>query len=101
MGGYGEVVPSSGLGRLVGAVCATFGVLVIALPIPIIGNQFGKNFLREQRMTKLMERLGPDTVFNTGLAAAKFNRKTNKQDENVEKQMESKEAARDIFIINS
>ena len=40
--GYGEVVPITGFGRLVGAICATFGVLVIALPIPIIGNQFGR-----------------------------------------------------------
>ena len=37
-----QVVPITGLGRLVGAVCAIFGILVIALPIPIIGNQFSR-----------------------------------------------------------
>ena len=39
---YIQVVPITGLGRLVGAVCAIFGILVIALPIPIIGNQFSR-----------------------------------------------------------
>merc|ERR1712037_846351 len=55
--GYGEVVPITGLGRLVGAVCAIFGILVIALPIPIIGNQFSRYYQREQRKTKLLQRM--------------------------------------------
>ena len=31
---------------MIGAICATFGVLVIALPIPIIGNEFTKYVTR-------------------------------------------------------
>ena len=56
--GFGDVYPITGFGRIIGAVCATFGVLVIALPIPIIGNQFGRYYQMEQRTQKLQERLG-------------------------------------------
>jgi len=56
--GFGDVYPITGFGRIIGGVCATFGVLVIALPIPIIGNQFGRYYQMEQRTQKLQQRLG-------------------------------------------
>lgn len=34
--GYGDVVPSSVLGKLVGSVCCVSGVVLLALPIPIL-----------------------------------------------------------------
>ncbi|CAH8614577.1 unnamed protein product [Dicrocoelium dendriticum] len=43
------MVPSSVVGKVVGSMCALCGVLVIALPVPVIVSNFSRIYQQNQR----------------------------------------------------
>jgi hypothetical protein len=49
---YGDMVPRTIIGKIVGGVCSLSGVLVIALPVPVIVSNFSRIYHQNQRSDK-------------------------------------------------
>lgn len=68
---YGDMVPKTIVGKVFGSICSLSGVLVIALPVPVIVSNFSRIYHQSQRAEKrraqrvLAPRLPPSfaTVF--------------------------------------
>ncbi|ETN75404.1 hypothetical protein NECAME_03786 [Necator americanus] len=57
---YGDLVPLSPQGKVVGSMCALIGVLTLALPVPIIVANF-KHFYRQENRLATMRTAGKDS----------------------------------------
>jgi hypothetical protein len=44
--GYGDLTPTTGLGRLLGAIAVVVGLVVLSLPITIVSSNFNEEFAR-------------------------------------------------------
>ncbi|XP_031438821.1 potassium voltage-gated channel subfamily D member 2 isoform X2 [Clupea harengus] len=50
--GYGDMVPKTIVGKVFGSICSLSGVLVIALPVPVIVSNFSRIYHQSQRADK-------------------------------------------------
>ena len=53
--GYGDVVPKTVAGKMVGLLCALSGVLCIALPVPAIVQNFHRIFKEDKALMEGIE----------------------------------------------
>ena len=51
--GYGDLAPKTWVGQLIGSICAIISVLIIALPISVIGNNFNLYYAHVRARLKL------------------------------------------------
>lgn len=67
--GYGDIVPLTPLGRIIGALCALCGLLFLALPIPVIVNNFTTYYAHAKAHQRLKSYLNQRTgLFNRAIA---------------------------------
>ena len=66
--GYGDISPRTWRGQLFGAFVIMFGLIFLAMPLAIVGNNFAKTF-EEKNLVKLQRRIRVLLVEN-GISAA-------------------------------
>jgi voltage-gated potassium channel Kch len=63
--GYGDIVPKSLFGMILGAITTIMGVLIIDLPMPIINqifDNFNRHLLARQQLPKQRRRITPAVI---------------------------------------
>ncbi|XP_065505595.1 potassium voltage-gated channel subfamily D member 3 isoform X2 [Caloenas nicobarica] len=79
--GYGDMVPKTIAGKIFGSICSLSGVLVIALPVPVIVSNFSRIYHQNQRADKRRAqkkaRLARIRVAKTGSSNAYLQSKRN------------------------
>ncbi|GLD72237.1 potassium voltage-gated channel subfamily D member 3-like isoform X1, partial [Lates japonicus] len=80
---YGDMVPKTIAGKIFGSICSLSGVLVIALPVPVIVSNFSRIYHQNQRADKRRAqkvqkaRLARIRISKTGSSSAFLHSKRN------------------------
>ena len=69
--GYGDMVPSTGLGKAVGAMACVSGVVMVALPISVISSTFQAKFQEHTERLKV-KKSNPKTLTDSALNLGKY-----------------------------
>ena len=71
---YGDFAPETFLGKVVGSCCAVCGVLVMALPIPIVVDNFADYYSEQKKLeAKEMKKEAQQKQAELEMAAAQVN----------------------------
>merc|ERR1719271_1712577 len=90
--GYGDKYPRTLLGKLVGAICMLFGILLIALPTAIVGQKFQEVYRRHheaQRLQAKVEKARSQVLNNRFLKIATKAKSSGMTGENMSSQFRS------------
>lgn len=60
--GYGDVCPITKLGKVIGALCAICGVVIVALPVSVIGSNFSYYYVQARTRVQQPKRSHNDTA---------------------------------------
>lgn len=88
--GYGDMVPKTIAGKVFGSICSLSGVLVIALPVPVIVSNFSRIYHQNQRADKRRAqklqkaRLSRMRMSKTGSSSALLHSKRNGLNQSLE-----------------
>ncbi|CAM9845738.1 potassium voltage-gated channel subfamily A member 7-like [Lampetra fluviatilis] len=66
--GYGDMTPSTPGGKIVGSLCAVSGVLMMALPVPVIVNKFTLYYELDRKQQLLLRRMAQSGVADARLS---------------------------------
>ena len=66
--GYGDLCPRTALGYIVGTICAVCGLLMLALPVPIIVSNFTLYYTHAQARLKLPKKSKKTVLLNAANA---------------------------------
>ena len=64
--GYGDMYPTTGFGQTIGALCATVGVVFLAIPAGIFISEFMRIHQERKRLDQIDKGLGDDPMAKVG-----------------------------------